>query len=80
MKRLVLLGICCLALGGCSLLQKINWNEQALASAAGKAVTAASITDEQIIALCKQILKRVQQALRFFLIMAIGLPCSISIR
>lgn len=53
MKRLVLLGICCLALGGCSLLQKINWNEQALASAAGKAVTAASITDEQIIALCK---------------------------
>ena len=31
-----------------------NWNADALASAAGKAMTAVSITDEQIIELCQQ--------------------------
>ena len=54
MKRLFLILAAAWTLTGCGLLTSINWNEEALASAAGKAVTAVSITDEQIAELCAQ--------------------------
>lgn len=41
-------------LSSCSILMGVNWDGERLASAAGKAMTAASITDEQIIQLCKE--------------------------
>ena len=46
---------------GCGLLASMNWNEEALASAAGKAVTAMSITDEQIAQLCQQSIATLDQ-------------------
>lgn len=45
---------CLISLNGCALLGSVNWNDQALASAAGKAATAMSISDEQIIQLSKE--------------------------
>lgn len=53
MKKLIILSLTCLSLTACSVLGKVNWNQDALASAAGKVITAASIPDDQIIALCK---------------------------
>ena len=54
MKRLLLITIAALSLCSCSLLSGIAWNPEGLASAAGKAITATSITDEQIVELCRQ--------------------------
>lgn len=54
MKRLILLLAAAWTLTGCGLLANINWNEEQLASAVGKAATAASISDEQITQLCAQ--------------------------
>ena len=54
MKRLLVLLTAACALTGCGLLTGITWNEEQIASAAGKAVTAISITDEQIVELCKE--------------------------
>ena len=45
---------CLMSMNGCALLGGVNWNDQALASAAGKAATAMSISDEQIVELSKQ--------------------------
>lgn len=41
-------------LSSCSILMGVNWDGERLASAASKAMTAASITDEQIVQLCKE--------------------------
>ena len=41
-------------LSGCSLLTSVNWDHERIASATGKAVTAMSISDEQIVELCRQ--------------------------
>ena len=42
------------ALTGCSLLGNVSWNEAQINSAAEKAITAMSITDDQIVQLCSQ--------------------------
>ena len=54
MKKLLLITISALYLCSCSILSDIQWNPNGLASAAGKAITAASISDDQIVALCQQ--------------------------
>lgn len=54
MKRILIIAAACLSMCSCSVLGSINWNSQALASAAGKAMTAASITDAQIVQLSAQ--------------------------
>ena len=54
MKRFIIIAAACMSLCSCSLLGAINWNPEALASAAGKAMTAASITDAQIVQLSAQ--------------------------
>lgn len=54
MKRLIFITIAALSLCSCSILSGINWNPDGLASAAGKAITAASISDEQIVELSRQ--------------------------
>ena len=61
MKRLLIILTAAWTLTGCGLLTSINWNEDALASAAGKAVTAVSITDEQIAELCAQSIATLDQ-------------------
>lgn len=42
--------LCC----GCSSLSKVNWNYESLASAGAKALTAASISNAQVAALCRE--------------------------
>lgn len=54
MKKLLLLLLPVTILTGCSALSNINWDSEKLSSAAGKAMTAASITDDQIVELCRQ--------------------------
>ena len=54
MKKLLPLLLSVALLSGCSVLSSVNWNTDALTSAAVKAATAASITDEQIVELCRQ--------------------------
>lgn len=43
---------------GCGLLGNVNWDAEQLAAAANSAMTAASITDEQIVELSKQAIKQ----------------------
>ena len=54
MKKLIIILIATLSLCSCSVLSGINWNSDALASAAGKAVTAANISDEMVAELSRQ--------------------------
>ena len=54
MKRLIIISAALLSLCSCSILSNINWDAGQLISAAGKAMTAASITDSQIIQLSAQ--------------------------
>lgn len=54
MKKIVLLLVAALSLTSCSVLSGINWDSAQLGQAAGAAMTAMSITDAQIIALCSQ--------------------------
>ena len=54
MKRLFTLIAAAAVMSSCSLLSNIAWDPQQLASAASKAMTAASISDEQIIELSAQ--------------------------
>ena len=54
MKRLLIICLSVLTLCSCSILSQIHWNPEGLASAAGKTITAASITDDQIVALSQQ--------------------------
>lgn len=54
MKRLIIICAAVMSLCSCSILSSIQWNPNGLASAAGKAITAASISDEQVVALSQQ--------------------------
>ena len=54
MKKLFLTLTSAITLCSCSILSNVNWNAEKIASAAGKAMTAASISDEQIVQLCQQ--------------------------
>ena len=54
MRHLICILLAALLLGACSTLSQVNWDYDHLASAGGKALTAASITDEQIAELCRQ--------------------------
>lgn len=47
-----------MATSGCSLLTSINWDASQLTAAASNVMTAASITDEQIVELSKQAVKQ----------------------
>lgn len=54
MTRLAIILVSAWTFTGCSLLSNISWNEEQIASAVGKAATAATISDEQIAQLCTQ--------------------------
>ena len=54
MKKFFILLTALSLLCSCSVMSSVNWNGDALNSAAGKAITAASITDAQIVELCRQ--------------------------
>ena len=54
MKKLAYLVLAVALFSSCSALSNINWDAEKLTSAAGKAATAASITDDQIVQLCAQ--------------------------
>ena len=54
MKRFISLLAAAWLFTGCSLLTGINWDHERIASATGKAVAAMSISDEQIVELCRQ--------------------------
>ena len=54
MKRLIPILMAALLLCSCSALSNVNWNADAINSAVGKAATAASISDDQIVELCRQ--------------------------
>ena len=54
MKKIVFLLTAMLSLTSCSILGNVNWDSAQLGAAAGAAMTAMSITDAQIIALCAQ--------------------------
>ena len=47
-----------LAAPGCGMLQRVNWDAGELQSAANKAMTALSISDEQIVQLSKEAVKQ----------------------
>lgn len=61
MKRLLTLLAAAWLFAGCGLLTSINWDGQRIASATGKAVTAMSISDEQIVELCRQSVAQLDQ-------------------
>lgn len=61
MKRIISLLAAAWLFTGCSLLTAVNWDQQRIASATGKAVTAMSITDEQIAELCRQSVAQLDQ-------------------
>lgn len=54
MKKFLTLLLSLAILSGCATLSKINWDEQALQNAATQALTALSISDAQVIALCQK--------------------------
>ncbi len=54
MKKLIIIAFAAVSLCSCSVLTGINWNPNGLASAAGKAMTAASISDEMVVELSAQ--------------------------
>lgn len=54
MRHLISILLAALFLSACSTLSQVNWDYNHLANAGGKAITAASITDEQITELCRQ--------------------------
>jgi len=54
MKKIIVTLLAVLSLCSCSILRGVNFDQEKIASAAGKAITAASITDDQIVELCKE--------------------------
>lgn len=54
MKRLILIVTAVLMLSGCSYLASVDWNKAELQQASAAALTAVSITDAQVIALCQR--------------------------
>lgn len=61
MKRILLIALTALSISSCSVLGGIAWNAEGLASAAGKAATAASISDEMVVELCRQSIASLDQ-------------------
>ena len=61
MKRILSLMAAAWLFTGCGLLAGINWDQERIASATGKAVTAMSISDEQIAELCRQSVAQLDQ-------------------
>ena len=61
MKKLLIIAVAAISLCSCSILTGINWNAEGLASAAGKVITATSITDDQIVALSRQTIVSLDQ-------------------
>ena len=61
MKRFISLLAAAWLFTGCSLLTGINWDHERIASATGKAVAAMSISDEQIVELCRQSVAQLDQ-------------------
>ena len=61
MKRILIIVAAAWLTAGCGLLTGITWDEQRIASATGKAVTAMAITDEQIVELCRQSVAQLDQ-------------------
>ena len=61
MKRILSLMAAAWLFTGCSLLASVNWDQERIASATGKAVTAMSISDEQIVELCRQSVAQLDQ-------------------
>lgn len=49
------------SLCSCSVIGRVNWDADKIASAAGKAITAASISDAQIIQLCQESIAALDQ-------------------
>lgn len=58
MKRFLSLFIAVSMLSGCSLMKNIHWDEAQLQQAAAQALTAATITDAQVIALSQETVKQ----------------------
>lgn len=54
MRKLIISAFLAVSLCSCSVISNINWNPEGLASAAGKAMTAASISDEMVVELSRQ--------------------------
>ena len=54
MKRIATLFAAVMMFSGCAVLSSINWDPNAISSAASKVLTAASISDVQIVQLCQQ--------------------------
>lgn len=54
MRQLICILLTALCLSACSTLSRVNWDYNHLANAGGKALTAASLSDEQIAELCRQ--------------------------
>lgn len=54
MKRILIFLASASLLSSCGIIASTTWDQQQLSSAAGKAITAGSLTDEQIVALCKE--------------------------
>lgn len=54
MKKLLIVFAAAMSLCSCSILSNVTWDQERIASAAGKAMTAASISDAQIIQLCQE--------------------------
>ena len=61
MKRLFIIAVAVFSLCSCSILSSINWNPDQLASAAGKTMAAASISDAQIAQLSAQAVAQMDQ-------------------
>lgn len=54
MKRILIIIATAWMFTSCGILTNTNWDAERLSSAAGKAMTASALTDEQIVELCKQ--------------------------
>ncbi|MBO6170353.1 MAG: M48 family metalloprotease [Bacteroidales bacterium] len=61
MKRIIIIAAAVLSLCSCSILGGVDWNAQGLASAAGKAATAASISDDMVVELSRQTIASLDQ-------------------
>lgn len=54
MRRLLILALAAVSLSGCGLLSAVNWDSGQLMSAAGNALTAATISNAQVVELSRQ--------------------------
>lgn len=61
MKRIILIAAAVISLSSCSVLGGLDWNAQGLASAASKAATAASISDDMVVELSRQTIASLDQ-------------------